>query len=277
MTAIHQRANVWRLVTAPRRKLFEGDSPDVTVHVASKNTLLYTELCLRSMWRLAGRPFQLVVGDCASEDGTQEFLRRMAARGFLTLQESPADTSHSDWIDRWRRECRTKYFVIVDSDVEFLEIDWLPRLVAALDSRSMVAYGVIPEMTYRETGYGEPFEYTLLVRPDPCVLLLDHERTHHIAASFAWREEADRWPPERAYDTAGFFALALEQEGLTWEAMSDSVRRCFKHCGGRSWRKKGPRRRRIRYRLVNGRLRAVSLLLRLLDRTKPAGWSSGTA
>ena len=184
----------------------EGCVPDATVHVASKNTRVYTELCLRSMWRLAGGSFQLVVGDCSSEDGSQQFLRRMAADGLLTLQELPADTSHSDWIDRWRNECRTKYFVVVDSDVEFLEPNWLPRLLAALGSRSMLSYGVAPEMRYRETRFGEPFEYTLLMRPDPCVLLLDHARTQMITASFAWREEAHRWPPEKAYDVGGYFA-----------------------------------------------------------------------
>ncbi len=275
MMAGQQVGNIGSLLTAPRRPSSETDALDVTVHVASKNTRLYTELCLRSMWRLAGCPFELVVGDCSSEDGTQRILERMAADGSLTLQVSPAETSHSDWIDRWRRECRTRYFVIVDSDVEFLEPGWLPRLVASLGDRSMVAYGVIPEQRYRETGYGDPFEYTLLERPDPCVLLLDHERTRHIPASFAWREEADRWPAQRAYDTSGYFARALEQDGQTWAGLPDSVQRSFRHFGGRSWRKKGPRRRRIRYRLFNARLEATVLLLRLLDRVRPVEWSSG--
>ncbi len=275
MTALRERADHFgRLVTAVRKTSSEVCVLDATVHVASKNTRLYTELCLRSMWRLAGGSFQLVVGDCSSEDGSQQFLRRMAAEGLLTLQELPADTSHSDWIDRWRNECRTKYFVVVDSDVEFLEPNWLPRLLAALGSKSMLAYAVAPEMSYRETRFGEPFEYTLLMRPDPCVLLLDHARTQMITTSFAWREVTHRSPPEKAYDVGGYFAKALEQKGHSWAAMPASVQNSFNHFGGRSWKKR-LRPRGIRDLRQGVRLRATILLLRVLDRVRPTNWPSG--
>ena len=275
MTTLTERADYFgRLIAAVQKTSSESCVLDATVHIASKNTRVYTELCLRSMWRLAGGSFQLVVGDCSSEDGSQQFLRRMAGDGLLTLQELPADTSHSDWIDRWRNECRTKYFVVVDSDVEFLEPNWLPRLIAALGSRSMLSYAVEPEMRYRETRFGEPFEYTLLMRPDPCVLMLDHSRTQMITASFVWREEAYRWPPQKAYDVGGYFAKALEHEGHSWAAMPGSVQNSFNHFGGRSWAKSS-RPRGIRYLLHPGRLTATILLLRVLDRVRPTNWSSG--
>lgn len=275
VTRLRERADHFKRLAATARKTSsESCVLDVTVHVASKNTRVYTELCLRSMWRLAGASFQLVVGDCSSEDGSQKCLRRMAADGLLTLQELPADTSHSDWIDRWRNECRTKYFVLVDSDVEFLEPNWLPRLLAALGSRSMLSYGVEPEMRYRETRFEEPFEYLLLTRPDPCVLVLDHARTQMINASFVWREEAYRWPPEKAYDVGGYFAKTLEEEGHSWAAMPTSVHNSFNHFGGRSWTK-WSRRRGIRYLLLHVRLEATIVLLRVLDRVRPTKWSSG--
>jgi len=254
--------------------------PDVTVCVASKDTRTYTELCVRSMWRLAGGSFSLVVGDCSSEDGSQQLLRRMAADGLLTLQESPPDTLHSEWIDRWRKEIRTKYLVIVDSDVEFREPRWLPRLLAALGDRSMLAYGVAPEMHYRETRarFGDPFEYTLLARPDPCVLLLDHARTASITASFDWREVADRWPPQVAYDVAGYFAHVLEQESHSWAEIPPSIKSSFRHYGGRSWKTGSPTGIRLwlygfRHRV---RMRSLVLLLRGLDRLTPTHWSNPT-
>ena len=275
MTILRERANHFgSFIAAVRNTSRESCAPDTTVHVASKNTRLYTELCLRSMWRLAGGSFHLVVGDCSSEDGSQQFLGRMAADGLLTLQQSPAETSHSDWIDRWRNECRTKYFVVVDSDVEFLEPNWLPRLLAALGSKSMLSYGVEPEMRYRETRFSEPFEYTLLMRPDPCVLLLDHARTQMITASFVWREEAYRWPPEKAYDVGGYFAQRLVLGGHSWAAMPASVHSSFRHFGGRSWTKRS-RRRGVRYLLQYVRLKVTVLFLRVLDRVRPTNWSSG--
>jgi hypothetical protein len=229
------------------------------------------------MWRLAGCPFSLVVGDCSSEDGSQQILRRMAADGLLTLQESSADTSHGDWIDRWRTECRTKYLVIVDSDVEFREPRWLPRLLTALGNRSMLAYGVAPEMHYRETRFGDPFEFTLLARPDPCVLLLDHAGTQAITATFAWREVADRWPPQIAYDVAGYFADVLVQEGHSWATIPPSLKDSFRHYGGKSW--KAGSSTRVRHRLSrfrhHVRMTSLVLLLRALDRVTPMHWSSG--
>ncbi len=274
MTTFREMADHFGRLLGAVKTSSEGCSLDATVHVASKNTRVYTELCLRSMWRLAGGSFQLVVGDCSSDDGSLQFLRRMADSDLLTLQELPADTSHSDWIDRWRNECRTRYFVVVDSDVEFLEPNWLPRLLAAVGSRSMLAYGVSPEMRYLETRFGEPHEYTLLTRPYPCVLLLDHARTQKITTSFAWREEAHRSPPQRAYDVGGYFAKALEEEGQSWAAMPTSLRRSFHHFGGRSWKER-PRGMGIRDLRQGVRLRATILLLRLLDRVRPTNWSSG--
>ncbi len=262
------------LVTASRRMSTEPGASDVTVHVASKDTLLYTELCLRSMWRLAGRPFQLVVGDCSSTDGSQKLLRKLASEGRLTLQESAAETGHGDWIDRWRLECTTPYMVVVDSDVEFTQPDWLARLLASMGDASMLAYGVVPERTRKETRFGEPIEYTLLGRPDPCVLVLDHERTRHITAGFEWREEAGRWPPERAYDTAGYFASVLEQDGQSWATIPAPVKASFNHFGGRSWRGRS-RRRRWRHLPTYVRLKITVTLLRVLDRVRPTRWSIG--
>jgi hypothetical protein len=229
------------------------------------------------MWRFAGCPFSLVVGDCSSEDGSQQLLRQMAAEGLLTLQESRADTSHGDWIDRWRTECRTKYLVVVDSDVEFREPRWLPRLLAALGDRSMLAYDVAPEMQYRETHFGDPFEFTLLARPDPCVLLLDHARTEAITASFAWREVADRWPPQVAYDVSGYFADVLEKEGHSWAALPPLLKNAFRHYGGRSWKTGSTSGARYWLYRFRHRVRMTSLvqLLRALDRVTPTHWSSG--
>ena len=47
---------------------------DVRVHVASANTRSLTELCIRSMERFAGYPFELYVGDVGSHDGSIEML-----------------------------------------------------------------------------------------------------------------------------------------------------------------------------------------------------------
>jgi hypothetical protein len=43
---------------------------EVRVHVATINTAAVTELCIRTMRHTAGYPFDLVVGDGGSTDGS---------------------------------------------------------------------------------------------------------------------------------------------------------------------------------------------------------------
>jgi hypothetical protein len=209
----------------------------VTVHVASLNTRRFTELCLRSMWRSAGAPFELVVGDVSSVDGSGEMLRRMTRSGRLRLQQAPYPHSHGEWIDQWRAECESDVFVVVDSDIEFAGRGWLPRLVRALEGHAMVAYGRVPEQTYTETRQAPPGvinpmsgrTVTLLPRPDPCVLALDHHLTREIPTSFVWQPEDETWPPTRAWDTAGAFADTLERAGLSWGVLTEEDRQTFVH------------------------------------------------
>ena len=80
---------------------------EVTVHLASLNTRAVTELCIRSLREHAGMPFELVVGDCGSTDGSLEMLRRMEAEGWLRLEVAPEGRRHPDWLDRWLAACTT--------------------------------------------------------------------------------------------------------------------------------------------------------------------------
>jgi hypothetical protein len=234
------------------------------------NTRPYTELCLRSMRRHAGAPFELVVGDVASTDGSAEMLRRMARGGQLRLQEAPYPRYHGQWIDQWRAECDSEVLVVVDSDIEFVGQRWLPRLMAALEGYAMVAYRAIPAGTYTERRPtlpgGEPnplypHTLTLLARPDPCVLALDHVRTRHLRTSFTWQPEEGDWPPRRAWDTAGAFARSLEAEGLRWRALTEEERAMFVHFEARTTGLRSTRlRTSVRVRAKLWRLRCLEAL-----------------
>jgi glycosyltransferase involved in cell wall biosynthesis len=248
------------------------DQRRVTVCVASVNTRLYTELCLRSMWRLAGRPFELVVGDCASTDGSVEMLRRLAAQQRLTLQEGPTGRRHGQWIDQWRRDCTADVIVVVDSDIEVLGPGWLPDLLRGLsDQVVMVAHDRVAAFDYTEPkGDLAGHTYRFEARPHPCVLALDHSRTAQITTTFMWRPIGGEWPPATAYDTAGAFAAALEADGQAWEPMPAEQRATFLHYDGRS---------RSRAEGARGGLAARAKLgckvvgLRVLDRLIPCCWS----
>lgn len=60
--------------------------PRVSILVVTYNNLALTRLCLASIQRAAGAlPFEIVVVDNASTDGTQAWLRETAARRLLPL------------------------------------------------------------------------------------------------------------------------------------------------------------------------------------------------
>ena len=81
----------------------------VRVYVATINTRAVTELCIRTMRRRAGYPFELVVGDGGSTDGSLEMLRDFEARDWLMLEIAPGGRSHTDWLDKWLAECPAQY------------------------------------------------------------------------------------------------------------------------------------------------------------------------
>jgi len=235
-------------------------TPTVAVHVASINTRTFTELCLRTMWRTAGMPFSLVVGDNASTDGSAEMLRALADKGLLTFQSSKQPMAHGLWIDKWRAECSTDYFVVVDSDVEFRQHGWLVQLLKETQSAAMVAAGREEWEEHTEQNrevpwYGET--YLLGPRPDPCVLALDHRATRDITASFQWEGLVDG--RSYALDTGGAFAEAMDARGLRWTVMSPELRNGFIHHAGAS----------SRARSTTSRIRLKAAALRLADRLVP--------
>jgi Glycosyl transferase family 2 len=235
-------------------------TPTVVVHVASINTRAYTELCLRTMWRTAGRPFSLVVGDNASTDGSAEMLQLFASRGLLTLQSSEKAMAHGLWIDKWRAECSSDYFVVVDSDVEFHRYGWLVQLLDETGSAAMVSAGREEWEEHTEQNREVPWygqTYMLGPRPDPCVLALDHRMTREITTSFQWEGLVNG--RSYALDTGGAFAEALDARGLRWTVMSPELRSAFTHHAGAS----------SRARSASSRLRLKAARLRLADRFVP--------
>ncbi len=219
----------------------DANEADVSVHVASINTRFATELCIRTMRQFAGHPFRLFVGDCGSTDGSIDMLRSFEARGWLDLEVAPNGRMHAEWLDKWLRECSTRYAVFVDSDIEFFEPGWLGDMVAA--ARTNDAALVCAQMLPERARYVHPHtgaKRTLGARPAPWLLLVDMERVRgRVDASFAYVDVVD---PEAfggkvGYDVAGAYFAALRDEGLGWVEMPESFRAAYRHFSGLSWRR----------------------------------------
>jgi glycosyltransferase involved in cell wall biosynthesis len=210
-----------------------------TVHVASLNTASALELCLRSMRHFAGRPFDLVVGDSGSTDGSLEMLRSLEQRGWLRLEAAPHGRLHSEWIDHWVASCTSRYALFCDSDVEFRLSGWLADMIAMSQRRdAALVCGRLVEphgaFTHPVTGA----KRRLVRRPSPWLLLLDLDRVRgRVEESFAWRDAKD--PDDEfggtSFDVGALYFEALTNAGLGWVEMSPAWQRKYRHFGGMTW------------------------------------------
>jgi hypothetical protein len=233
------------------RQLARSELPSglrVSVYVASYNTANSTELCVRTMRRLAGYPFDLTVGDSGSRDGSVERLRAMEARGWLRLEVAADRRHHAEWLDRWRGRCAADFAVFVDSDVEFLGHGWLRDLVAAacLQQAALVSAELLPEcQNFIEPVAGRAVRGT--ARPAPWLLLIDPKKTSAIPVGFGFHKEETDAVAEGVivWEVAGRFFEHLKAEGLNWAILPPSFQRKFHHYAGLSWiPADGERRRR---------------------------------
>ena len=214
---------------------------DVRVHVASINTAEVTELCIRSMRRTAGYPFELVVGDGGSTDGSLEMLRRFERDGWLTLEVAPGGRKHAEWLDKWHAECPTKFAVFSDSDVEYHQLGWLAEMVtaarnqnAALVATRIQARGGVP-YTHPRTGARR----ILAERPEPWLMMIDVTHTRgNVTSGFEYRDEtAPSGEGKIGFDIAAAFFRDLQAQGLTYVEMPADFQRAYTHYGGMSWKR----------------------------------------
>jgi glycosyltransferase involved in cell wall biosynthesis len=236
---------------------------DVRVHFASINTAAVTELCIRTMREFAGYPFELVVGDCGSTDGSIEMLQDLERRGWLSLEIAPDGRRHPDWLDAWLATCPTRYAVFCDSDIEFRRKDWLRQMVERAESEdaALVATRIQARggVQYRHPVSGA--RRILAERPEPWLMLIDVAQTRGVVqTSFAYRDElAPDGQTKVAYDTSAAFFRDLQSSGLRYTEMPADFARAYHHYGSLSWQKSGdramPRRVRAKQAVKRSRVR----------------------
>ena len=217
--------------------------PSVTVHVATLNTAHVTELCIRSMRKYAGRPFELKVGDAGSTDGSVELLRAWEALEWLSLEEAVGGRTHADWIDGWLAACTSRFAVFSDSDVEYREPGWLSDIVETAETTGAAL--VCGRMLNPTGVYVHPVTGAtrrLANRPSPWLLLVDLDQVRGVVdATFQSRDVKDPTSATvgTSFDVGATYFQALVDAGLTWKEMPPEWRSKFRHFGGLTWLKNG--------------------------------------
>ena len=119
---------------ATRPVRFEA-APRVSILVVTYNNLALTRLCLASVQRAAGTlPFEVVVVDNASSDGTPDWLEREAARGLLPLMvvRNARNAGFAAGNNLAATRARGDVLVFLNNDTVVVD-GWLEKLVAHLE------------------------------------------------------------------------------------------------------------------------------------------------
>lgn len=137
--------------------------PRVSIVVVTYNNLPFTKLCLTSLFgNTTWPPFELIVVDNASTDGTREYLWQL--RGGTVIYH-PVNKGFAPANNRGLAAAKGDVLVLLNNDT-VVPPNWLPRLVAHLDDPSVGLVGPVTnrigneaevETTYRT--YGEMVEF----------------------------------------------------------------------------------------------------------------------
>jgi len=128
-------ATVETVLTSPLPPPVEAsEEPAATVVVVSYNTLVFTRMCLESVLaNTDGLPFELVVVDNASIDGSGEYLRTLASRDArVRIVENDSNAGFPAASNQGLALARGEYRVLLNSDT-MVAPGWLRRLLAPIE------------------------------------------------------------------------------------------------------------------------------------------------
>jgi len=110
--------------------------PCVTIVTANFNTLDFIKLCISKAFELSDLPFEMIVVDNGSTDGSLHYLRSDKRIKLLELSQN---IGHGQALDYAMKHVTTKYVVVIDSDTHPIHKKWLSMLVEPLNKEVLVS------------------------------------------------------------------------------------------------------------------------------------------
>jgi glycosyltransferase involved in cell wall biosynthesis len=120
----------------PTQNVKVEDRSIVDIIISSYNNVEYLKLCISSILMNTLYPFHIIISDGGSDDETWEYLN--ALKGITIVGEKGKRLSFSETCNAGIKASRTKYFVILNSDV-IVSKSWLTNLVDKMDSTDRLA------------------------------------------------------------------------------------------------------------------------------------------
>jgi GT2 family glycosyltransferase len=133
--------------------------PVASVIVVSYNTLVFTRMCLESVLaNTDAPPFELVVVDNASVDGSRKYLRALAERDArVRVVENDHNVGFPAACNKGLALARGRYLVLLNSDA-MVAPRWLDRLLAPLDAGTPALVGPVTNRIGNEAEVDTAYE-----------------------------------------------------------------------------------------------------------------------
>jgi GT2 family glycosyltransferase/glycosyltransferase involved in cell wall biosynthesis/SAM-dependent methyltransferase/Flp pilus assembly protein TadD len=187
------------LVGRPKR---ERQPRLASIIILAWNQIGYTKLCVESVLQRASRPYELILVDNGSTDGTAEYFATVPGAKVI---RNPDNLGFPKGVNQGLQAAAGEYLVLLNNDTIVTE-GWLDRLVACAESAEDVAM-VGPRTNYVS---GDQLVQVPYVKPS---------QIEAFAAEWAWRHRGEAVETSRLI---GFCLLmkrpALQQVGLLDES-----------------------------------------------------------
>jgi glycosyltransferase involved in cell wall biosynthesis len=142
---------------------------DVTIIVVNYNTKKFIELCIKSIYKNTTPPFNLIIADNGSTDGSVEFMKPLAQSGKIHLvsrRTGQSASEHGKAIDHILYDSgliKTQLICTIDSDAYAAKSGWNDELNKQRGDNFAVGY-----QHFRDQHYLHPacmlFEYSKILK-----------------------------------------------------------------------------------------------------------------
>ena len=126
----------------------------VSIVTVSHDTFFFTRLLVEKVREFIGsRPFEIIVVDRGSRDGTREWLARQREVRMITTKRNRRGHGHGEAAEFGAKHATYDYIVLLDSDAHPVNQQWLELTVDRLDARQRLAGGIFHGM-HKDNPYG---------------------------------------------------------------------------------------------------------------------------
>lgn len=129
----------------------------VSIVTVSHDTFFFVRLLVEKVREFVGaRPYEIIVVDRASRDGTREWLMQQPDVRLLTARANRRGHGHGEAAEFGARQAVYEQVVLLDSDAHPIESNWLELTADRLDAQHRLAGGI-----FRDQHPGNPHGWYL--------------------------------------------------------------------------------------------------------------------